>query len=92
MHLVIKQSDSVGAAEMFCYYSATQLLAKHHRAGIDIRRAEIRCMGAMGWLNDEVINIYMALLQVLGSQPVKTLLSRPYPAVAGPTGMSGYQQ
>lgn len=41
-----------------------QLLVKHDRAGIDIRRMEIRCMGAKGWLNDEVINFYMALLQV----------------------------
>lgn len=43
-----------------------QLLVSHDRACIDIRRMEIRCMKPRGWLNDEVINYYMALLQVCG--------------------------
>lgn len=37
---------------------------QHERACIDIRRVEMRCMDDGDWLNDEVINIYMALLQV----------------------------
>lgn len=37
-------------------------LVLHERSQIEIRRKEIACMAPLQWLNDEVINIYMALL------------------------------
>ncbi len=57
--LFINENDQVSLLH-------AQLLVSHDRACIDIRRMEIRCMEPRGWLNDEVINYYMALLQVCG--------------------------
>ena len=33
-------------------------------ANIDMTREHIACLHGLNWLNDEVINMYMALLQV----------------------------
>lgn len=41
-----------------------QVLIQHKLTSIDIRRKDILCMAGNGWLNDEVINVYMGLLQV----------------------------
>lgn len=35
----------------------------HPRSQIEIRRKDITCMRPLEWLNDEVINLYMSLLQ-----------------------------
>jgi hypothetical protein len=43
---------------------ANELLAHHERASIDIRREHMRCLVETEWLNDEVINMYVAMLQV----------------------------
>lgn len=40
----------------------TERLAMHERSQIEIRRKEVACMAPRQWLNDEVINVYMALL------------------------------
>jgi Ulp1 family protease len=43
---------------------ANELLAHHERASIEIRREHMRCLKETEWLNDEVINMYVAMLQV----------------------------
>ncbi len=35
-----------------------------HATGIDVTRKHIQCMRFNEWLNDEVINVFMAMLQV----------------------------
>lgn len=41
---------------------AAEILVAH--ANIDMTRRHIACLHSLTWLNDEVINMYMALLQV----------------------------
>ena len=42
--------------------AAMEILVTH--ANIDMTRRHIACLHSLTWLNDEVINMYMALLQV----------------------------
>ncbi len=37
-------------------------LVMHERSQIEIKRKDMACMAPMQWLNDEIMNIYMALL------------------------------
>ncbi|KAK9845918.1 hypothetical protein WJX81_005972 [Elliptochloris bilobata] len=40
-----------------------EVLVTHLNSGIDMTRKLIRCLRPSGWLNDEVMNLYMGLLQ-----------------------------
>ena len=39
-----------------------EILVLHERSNIEIDRKHMACMKPLTWLNDEIINIYMALL------------------------------
>ena len=39
-------------------------LVYHMRANVAVFRRDILCMKVGGWMQDEIVNIYMALLQV----------------------------
>ena len=39
-------------------------LVVHVHSGVDIARKDIRTLKSRQWLNDEVMNVYMGLLQV----------------------------
>ena len=39
-------------------------LVEHVHSGVDIARKDIRTLKSRAWLNDEVMNVYMGLLQV----------------------------
>ena len=41
-----------------------QIVAKHKTTNIDMTRKLIRALRSRQWLNDEIINIYVGLLQV----------------------------
>ncbi len=41
-----------------------ETLVYHRRTNVEIMRETILCLKPGGWLTDEIINIYMALLQV----------------------------
>ncbi len=41
-------------------------LVYHLRTNVAVFRRDILCMKAGGWMKDEIVNIYMALLQVTG--------------------------
>lgn len=43
---------------------AEEVVAYHKPSNIDMPRRLLRCLKGLDWLNDEVINIYMGLLQV----------------------------
>ncbi len=51
-----------------------QVLVTHLHSGIDMTRKLIRCLCPAEWLNDEVMNLYMGLLQVRSRAPGHTLL------------------
>ena len=40
------------------------VLCDHKPTNLLIRRRDIKCMQAASWLNDEVINVWMGMLQV----------------------------
>jgi len=40
------------------------VLASHERASLELMRADLATMRPGEWLNDECMNMYMALLQV----------------------------
>ena len=42
--------------------SLDQVLVEHKRSAIFITRKQMACMARLQWLNDEVINLYIALL------------------------------
>ena len=42
-----------------------QQLVAHTHSNVIITRRDIRTLASRAWLNDEVINVYMGLLQVL---------------------------
>ena len=44
--------------------SDTEELVVHIHSGVDILRKDIRTLKSRQWLNDEVMNCYMGLLQV----------------------------
>mmetsp|Transcript_3229 Transcript_3229/g.6327 ORF Transcript_3229/g.6327 Transcript_3229/m.6327 type:complete len:680 (-) Transcript_3229:379-2418(-) len=41
----------------------TDVLASSNFTNIDIQRSDINCLAGLNWLNDEVINFYMGMLQ-----------------------------
>ena len=43
---------------------AEEVVAYHKPSNIEMPRRLLRCLNGLDWLNDEVINIYMGLLQV----------------------------
>ena len=43
---------------------AEEKLVVHVHSGVDIARKDIRTLKSRQWLNDEVMNVYMGLLQV----------------------------
>lgn len=43
---------------------ADEIVAYHKLSNIEMPRKLLRCLRGLDWLNDEVINIYMGLLQV----------------------------
>ncbi len=50
-------------------------LVYHLRTNVAVFRRDILCMKAGGWMKDEIVNIYMALLQVtLPCHPKQLLL------------------
>jgi len=53
-----------------------EVLVTHLRSGIDMTRKLIRCLRPQEWLNDEVMNLYMGLLQArvpAGARQARTL-------------------
>ena len=44
--------------------AAEEIVAYHKPSNIEMPRRLLRCLRNLDWLNDEVINIYMGLLQV----------------------------
>lgn len=42
----------------------SEVLVEHVHSGVDIARKDIRTLRSRQWLNDEVMNVYMGLLQV----------------------------
>ena len=40
-----------------------EVLAEHKGTSIELKRGDVLCMAPREWLNDEVINLYMGLLQ-----------------------------
>jgi len=49
---------------MECLFGLLQVLVTHPKANIELTRELLQCMRQGQWLNDEVMNFYMALLQV----------------------------
>lgn len=52
-----------------CLYgsgSSSKVLVLHESSNIEISREKIRCLRPHGWLNDEVINLYLELLKERG--------------------------
>jgi hypothetical protein len=41
-----------------------QLLVSHKQSNIEIRRVEMDSLRGLNWLNDEIMNVYVNLLQV----------------------------
>ena len=48
--------------------SESEVLVEHTHSGVDIARKDIRTLRTRQWLNDEVMNVYMGLLQVSSEQ------------------------
>ena len=44
--------------------SAEEIVAYHKPSNIEMPRRLLRCLNGLDWLNDEVMNFYMGLLQV----------------------------
>lgn len=42
----------------------SEVLVEHTHSGVDVARKDIRTLRTRQWLNDEVMNVYMGLLQV----------------------------
>ena len=42
----------------------SEVLVEHVHSGVDIARKDIRTLRSRQWLNDEIMNVYMGLLQV----------------------------
>ena len=43
--------------------AADEIVAYHRPSNIEMPRRLLRCLRGLDWLNDEVINIYMGMLQ-----------------------------
>lgn len=60
-----------------CLYgsgSSSKVLVLHEPSNIEISREKIRCLRPHGWLNDEVINLYLELLKERGIRESKRSL------------------
>ena len=55
--------DRAAAAAALGPGPGSAVVAAHARAGIDLTRSLAACLTGLNWLNDEVINMYLALLQ-----------------------------
>lgn len=69
-----RRSDWTPSEQQLARYEETvhgpgpleEVLTKHERACIDLTREHMGCLRRGEWLNDEVMNMYMAMLQVGG--------------------------
>ncbi|XP_051213737.1 putative ubiquitin-like-specific protease 1B [Lolium perenne] len=60
-----------------CLYgsgSSNQVLVLHESSNIEISKEKIRCLRPHGWLNDEVINLFLELLKERGTREPKRSL------------------
>uniref|UniRef100_A0ACD5WY53 Uncharacterized protein n=1 Tax=Avena sativa TaxID=4498 RepID=A0ACD5WY53_AVESA len=60
-----------------CLYgsgSSSNVLVLHELSNIEVSREKIRCLRPHGWLNDEVINLYLELLKERGIREPKRSL------------------
>ncbi|VAH91112.1 unnamed protein product [Triticum turgidum subsp. durum] len=60
-----------------CLYgngSSSKVLVLHEPSNIEVSREKIRCLRPHGWLNDEVINLYLELLKERGMREPKRFL------------------
>lgn len=60
-----------------CLYgngSSNKVLVLHEPSNIEVSREKIRCLRPHGWLNDEVINLYLELLKERGIREPKRFL------------------
>ncbi|XP_044981541.1 putative ubiquitin-like-specific protease 1B isoform X2 [Hordeum vulgare subsp. vulgare] len=60
-----------------CLYgngSSSKVLVLHEPSNIEVSRGKIRCLRPHGWLNDEVINLYLELLKERGIREPKRFL------------------
>lgn len=60
-----------------CLYSTAsggKVLVLHEASNIEVSREKIRCLRPSGWLNDEVINLYLELLKERGKREPKRFL------------------
>ncbi|MEW5308088.1 MAG: hypothetical protein WDW38_000074 [Sanguina aurantia] len=69
--------DFVTHIPCFPPFSPAQVLARHIGSKLDLPRGKLQCMKRGQWLNDEVINVYMLMLQerdgrLRGSAPLAT--------------------
>ncbi|KAM3292077.1 hypothetical protein ACQJBY_036163 [Aegilops geniculata] len=60
-----------------CLYgngSSSKVLVLHEPSNIEVSREKFRCLRPHGWLNDEVINLYLELLKERGMREPKRFL------------------
>ncbi|XP_037430415.1 uncharacterized protein LOC119296125 isoform X2 [Triticum dicoccoides] len=60
-----------------CLYgngSSSKVLVLHEPSNIEVSREKFRCLRPHGWLNDEVINLYLELLKERGIREPKRFL------------------
>lgn len=56
------------------------VLVNHKHSGVIVTRKDIRTLASRAWLNDEIMNVYMGLLQVCVHTALRIDLSmNPYP-------------
>ncbi len=71
-HKQLQRSSNQGVQTTWCMQankglgpgSAEEIVAYHKPSNIEMPRRLLRCLRGLDWLNDEVINMYMGLLQV----------------------------
>ncbi len=61
---VVRMSRCMQANQGLGPGSAEEIVAYHKPSNIEMPRRLLRCLRGLDWLNDEVINMYMGLLQV----------------------------
>ncbi|XP_010228634.1 putative ubiquitin-like-specific protease 1B isoform X2 [Brachypodium distachyon] len=55
-------------------YGSSEVLVLHESSNIEVSREKFRCLRPHGWLNDEVINLYLELLKERGIREPKRFL------------------
>lgn len=72
-------SNVVGLVTPMLSGTSPEVLVKHAQSNIEIRRQDMAKLATLAWLNDEIINVYMAMLlerdvrlRKLVSTPVRT--------------------